>query len=240
MSSLSTITTAWLGVFTGSLGLALGLWNAWRSQGVRVKVQPEISRTAASRFTVRITNLSPFSVTIERVYLVCGDDAASAGKLDLIEAGSIDRRLPIELTPRTAIVMTMSMQSTIYASMGNFRRAVAETACGKIVQSSIWHRFRGKKLGEILADAPSRQGAEKVQRNVLGGNSRDPERRPMGSRLPGQRAQPAWIDAYAQAIGDASLNSGSSKRRTWPARRSCAKATGTIRRPPAAMRSLGR
>lgn len=158
----STAVTAWVGAIAGVAGLSLSIWNALRSQAVWLKVQPQISddripsERRATRFSVRVTNLSTFAVTLERVVLNFGqgDPPNSVDLTDIASDGA--RLLPMELQPRAAVVMTMDMRSLIAAQFGRFDHAYAITACGKKVRSARLHPFVGKRLTEILKGAPSK------------------------------------------------------------------------------------
>jgi hypothetical protein len=153
--------TAWWGALTGSAGFLLASWTAWRTQRLRLSVRPQVSsRTPAerqvSRFSVRITNLSPYSVTVERAGLVCGH-AAEENTVELGVERDSGPTLPVELGPRTAVVLGMSMRATIEATTTPFRYAFAETACGAKRRSPWWSSYRGKMLRQILDGAPSRR-----------------------------------------------------------------------------------
>lgn len=139
---------------------AVSAWIAWRSFHARLIVTPQVSQRTreernATSFSVRVTNLSPFDVTLERVALALRGNDRTVHSQDL--DNQTPHKLPRELKSREAIVISLTVRTTIAIAIERFDHAFAETACGVKARSSRWHPFKGKTLDQILQPLPNQQ-----------------------------------------------------------------------------------
>ncbi len=126
--------------------------SIWRSASVRLQVRPQVSaRTTEERLapelTVRVTNLSPFALTIERAIIVSIDGSRDRAEFQLER---VDGNLPIDLQPRSAATFRLPIRTTIAIATKRLDYAQVETACGVVCKSSRWHPLKGKTLGTML------------------------------------------------------------------------------------------
>ena len=132
----------WKDVFTisaAAVGAVLGVMNTWNSlnlRRVRLRVLPAhaiVPNIEQPMFSIEVTNLSSFPLTVKEVGFTLGGNRADRGSRAVVPMPIVPdgKPWPRRLEARESVSLLLPV-SSLYGNRAGMGRAYVQTACGEL------------------------------------------------------------------------------------------------------------